>query len=97
MTIVHTVLFVRKPEVLEATVDGLNTDALRAMEGVTKLHYGKNFSARAGAFTHMLVMEFTTKKALDDYMVHPTHVNYIKEVLAPVFDLAQTLAIDMEV
>ncbi|KAJ3092636.1 hypothetical protein HDU96_002663 [Phlyctochytrium bullatum] len=97
MTIIHTVNFVAKADVTAAAIDALDFNALKAIDGVQKVAFGKTFTDRGGQYTHMLVVELASKEALAAYSPHPLHVEFIKTHLAPVFDLPKTMAMDIEV
>jgi len=62
--------------------------------GVLDVTGGASFTARAGGFTHGLVVTLADRDALPRYLDHPEHRSLL-EVLRP--DVAELHAMDLEV
>ncbi|KAJ3332563.1 hypothetical protein HDU76_013811 [Blyttiomyces sp. JEL0837] len=99
MVVVHTVSFKVKEGVPIAQGTALLPafKTLESIPGVLKVQFGPTFTTeRNQGYTHQLVVELVDKEALKVYASHPTHIDAIKNQLAPVFDLSVLIAMDFE-
>jgi hypothetical protein len=96
MTVQHIVMI----EFKDGTSDEAITEALNAVgglkdkiEGVLEVQSGKDFSGRAGNFTHGIIVRMRDKDVLSAYGPHPAH----KEVQGLLGPIVETLwVIDFE-
>ena len=96
MTVQHIVMI----EFKDGTSDEAITEALNAVgelkdkiEGVLEVQSGKDFSGRAGNFTHGIIVTMRDKDVLSAYGPHPAH----KEVQGLLGPIVETLwVIDFE-
>ena len=80
-------------EAIAAVFEGLR--ALKTkIPGIVDLTCGENFSERSKGFTHALVVRFTDRTALDDYIPHPDHQAVVQNLINPI--RADSLAFDYE-
>lgn len=93
----HIVLFQWKEDATEAAIEQA-MEGLRGLKGqvpnIIDLSCGKNFSDRAGKFTHGLVVRFPDKAALEVYGPHPAHQHVVQNFINPI--RADILALDYE-
>ena len=86
MTVQHIVMLEFNDEVDEKT----RMNSLKAVEslkdridGIEKIESGKDFSGRAGEFTHALIVTMRDKDVLGAYGPHPAHKE-VQDLLHPV-------------
>ena len=86
MTVQHIVMLEFNDEVDEET----RMNSLKAVEslkdridGIEKIESGKDFSGRAGEFTHALIVTMRDKDVLGAYGPHPAHKE-VQDLLHPV-------------
>ncbi len=76
MTVQHIVLVEWKDEADDATIDAFlaAVSALpEKIDGVEKVEFGKNFTDRAGNFTHVGIVTMRDRDVLAAYGPHPEH------------------------
>ena len=76
MTVQHIVLVEWKDEADEATIDGFASavgELTNKIDGVEDVQWGKNFTDRAGNFTHAGIVTMRDKDVLAVYGPHPDH------------------------
>lgn len=79
----HLVFFaVREDASREEAADLI--ESLRALRsdvpGVVDLSVGKDFSGRAGGYTHALCARFTDRDGLGTYLGHPAHLEVVEKL-----------------
>jgi hypothetical protein len=85
----HVVIFWTKPEIPNAA-DALLAGAekyLRPIPGVRHFHVGKMAGSERPvvdqSYQVALNLIFDTKKAQDDYQVHPLHIEFVEKAFKP--------------
>jgi hypothetical protein len=76
MTVQHLVLVEWKDEADDATIDAFMTAVGSfpdKIPGVEKVEWGRNFTDRAGNFTHAAIVTLRDKEALANYGPHEDH------------------------
>ena len=96
----HVVIFWTKPEIpnaAEALVAGAEK-YLRPVPGARHFHVGKMVPSHRDvvdrSYQVALNIVFDTKKAQDDYQVHPLHVEFVEKVFKP--NCARVVVYDFE-
>lgn len=93
----HIVLFRwtggASPEAIESALAELRK-LKGIIPGIVDLSCGANFSERAKAFTHGLVVRFPDRAALEAYGPHPEHQRVVRNFINPI--RADVLALDYE-
>ena len=86
MTVQHIVLL----EFNEGVTDDTKISALREVhglqgkiDGIEKVESGKDFSGRAGDFTHSVIVTMRDKGVLSEYGPHPAHKE-VQSALSPI-------------
>ncbi len=85
----HIVIFwtdPAKPEAADAVIAGAN-QFLKSIPGMTHFHVGKMVGSHRPVVdqTYQVALNtvFTSKKAQDDYQVHPQHLEFIEHCVKP--------------
>lgn len=96
MTVQHIVLL----EFNDGVSEDQKMDALKSVEdlrnhidGIENIVSGKDFSGRAGNFTHSVIVRMRDRGVLADYGPHPAH-KAVQEILKPV--VANLWVVDFE-
>jgi hypothetical protein len=96
----HVVIFWTKPEIPNAA-DALIAGAekyLRPVPGARHFHIGKMVPSHRDvvdqSYQVALNIVFDSKKAQDDYQVHPLHVDFVEKVFKP--NCAKVVVYDFE-
>lgn len=95
MAIEHMVWMKFRPGVADAAV-GQHMKALAGLAGsvpgIASLRLGRNFTDRAGGYTHGMIVTFPSRKELEAYLPHPNH----QTVAVPLKRDAELLVMDIE-
>ena len=87
MTVKHIVLVEWKDEADDVTIDAFMS-AVGAfpdkIDGVEKVEFGKNFSERAGDYTHAAIVTLRDRDALAAYGPHPEHQAALADAMSVV-------------
>lgn len=79
----HLVLFAAKADASPEDVEDL-ISSLRDLRGeipsVVDLSVGKDFSGRAGEYTHGLAVRFEDTAGLKEYLGHPAHLAVVEKL-----------------
>ena len=79
----HLVLFAAREDASPEDIEDL-VSSLRALRGeipsVVDLSVGKDFSGRAGEYTHGLVVRFEDAAGLKEYLGHPAHLAVVEKL-----------------
>lgn len=89
MSFSHVVIFwtdPAKPEAADAVIAGANK-FLKGIPGVKHFHVGKMVGSHRPVVdqTYQVALNiiFPSKKAQDDYQVHPQHLEFVEKVFKP--------------
>ncbi|MBV9468924.1 MAG: Dabb family protein [Abitibacteriaceae bacterium] len=89
----HLVWFKLKEGVTEEQQQAM-LNALRALkeqiDGIEHIACGEDFSGRSNGYQIGLVVQFTSRQALDQYQPHPIHQAFVSE-FKPLWDSVQAL------
>ncbi len=88
MTVQHVVLLEFKDGVSEdRKMDALKSveDLKNHIDGIESIVSGKDFSGRAGNFTHSVIVQMHDKSVLAAYGPHRAH-KAVQEILAPIVE-----------
>lgn len=81
----HLVLFAAREDASPEDIEDL-VSSLRGLRGeipsVVDLSVGKDFSGRAGEYTHGLVARFEDTAGLKEYLGHPAHLAVVEKLEA---------------
>ena len=79
----HLVLFAVKEDTSENAVEDL-LSSLAALQdkvsSVVDFSVGKDFSGRAGDYTHALFARFESREGLQEYLEHPEHLAVVEKL-----------------
>lgn len=85
----HVVIFwtnPEKPEAADAVIAGANK-YLKGIPGITHFHIGKMVGSHRPVVdqTYQVALNtaFDSKKAQDDYQVHPEHLEFVAQYIKP--------------
>jgi len=93
--VVHIVLLKWKPGVTPEQVDCARRALLglrEAIPGIVELTCGPNFTERSQGYHFGLVVRFTHRHALEEYLPHPAHRAVVESVINPIRE--SSLALD---
>jgi hypothetical protein len=88
MTVQHVVLLEFKDGVSEdQKMDALGSveDLKNHIDGIERIVSGKDFSGRAGNFTHSVIVQMRDRDVLAAYGPHPAH-KAVQEILGPIVE-----------
>ena len=93
----HIVLFRWTKEASQEAVDNALAE-LRGLQGkipgIVDISSGVNFTDRAKGYTHVLIMHFADRAALEAFGPHPEHQRVVHNFVSPI--RAESLVFDHE-
>jgi len=95
MTINHMVWVKFKPHLEQSEIDKHLSDLQNLKQKIPEIinfSLGKNFTNRAQDFTHGISVILSDKEALQNYALHPDHVDVAKALIND----AEVMALDYE-
>ncbi|KAI8908480.1 stress responsive A/B barrel domain-containing protein [Gorgonomyces haynaldii] len=95
MTIKHAVLFKFNTTEEHITKAKEALLGLKSLDGVLEVDFGRTFTDRHDGYTHLLIVALRDKKALQDYAVHPQHLQAIADYIKG--HAEKVIAMDIEV
>ena len=93
----HIALFRWREEASQEAIDSALAELRKLKDkipGVVDISSGANFSERAKGYTHVLVMRFTDRSALQAFGPYPEHQRVVQDFVSPI--RADSLVLDYE-
>jgi len=95
--IVHIALFRWREEASQEAIDSTLAELRKLKDkipGIVDISSGPNFSERAKGYTHVLVIRFKDRSALQAFGPHPEHQRVVQKLMNPI--RADVLSLDYE-
>jgi hypothetical protein len=93
----HIALFRWNQEASQEAIDSALAELRNLKDkipGIVDISSAANFSERAKGYTHVLVIRFTDRSALQVFGPHPEHQRVVKNLVSPI--RADSLVLDYE-